>query len=290
MKIYSLVFILLMACIGCSALPKSKTRTIRITVIDKNSNMPVDSAQVNMQTTINDLDFRTAVKYTDKSGKCRISIEKNPALSGMIAACKKGLIGYFDGRFVDLDRSFAKIKTTTKELTLYLTSDPMNHSNYWKQKAPKYDIDTLIFMLKANKFPDRSNLPLLSWEDIPHLLTIGNSTILINHYPICLISSSSQQDTFLGVVVLWFIESIRISQQSKSYDPLEAFPSWEPVIFNKNPLDDVSITGAMGIAYNAYLTWWQKAQNMDRDEACKINPLGNTNLTWGQRFRMKSEE
>ena len=182
MKFYILLF-LLMVGIGSFAIPKSKTRTIRITVIDKKTNKPVDSAQLIMQTIINDLDVKITNNYTDRSGKCRISIDNNPAHHVKIGAFKKGLIGYFDGRFINLDRSFGDLTDTIKELTLFLTSDLMNHTNFWKMRAPRYDIDTLINLLRTNKYPDRSSLPLMSWEDIPRLLSIGNSIIAINHFP-----------------------------------------------------------------------------------------------------------
>jgi hypothetical protein len=269
--------------LASSAQQKAKHRTIRITVMDKKTGLPVDSAKVMMSMMVNARDVFSDVKYTGQNGRCSFQVDANPQASGRVGAFKKGFLGFIDDHYIDLDRSFANVNKTDKDIVLYLTSDSLNHINYWKKNTIRYNIDTLISLLKSNKYPDRSAFPLLLWEDIPGLLTIGNNRTMINKYPISIISSASAKDCYLGIVSLWFIESARITVLKKAFEPLQKFPSMLPVLYDKSrPALGQNSIETMEKAYQAYKAWWEKVKNMNQEQACKINPLENTDLAWGQ--------
>ena len=195
---------------------------------------------------------------------------------------KKGFIGYYDESYTLLDRSLSFLtEKTGNTINLYLTSDTLNQRNFWVSHSTKYNIDTLINLLKSNRYPLRSEFPLLRWEDIPELLAIGNSNSLINKYPISIVSSSSSEDCYLGIVSLWFIESIRISEVKSTMVPNEKFPSFTPSLHYTGNTSKELVSNSNEImqkAYQAYLTWWNKVKNIDKEQGCKINPLENTNL------------
>lgn len=282
-KMKQIFFFLMLIMLGmaCSAQQKVKHRVIRITVLDKNTGLPIDSAKVITSMMVDSRDVVVDVKYTNKYGRCSFSIDANPLASGRVGTFKKGFIGFFDGNYVDMDRSFAFVNKTDKNIVLYLTSDSMNHINYWKKITIRYDIDTLVNLLKSNTYPDRSAFPLLFWEDIPKLLTIGNDSTLINNFPISVISSSYMKECYLGIISLWFIESFRITELKKISSPWEKFPSQTLTLryISKPELTPNNIE-TMERAYQAYKSWWEKIKNMDKEQACKINPLENTGLEW----------
>jgi hypothetical protein len=281
MKQVFFFLMLMMLGVACPAQQKVKHRVIRITVIDKNTGLPVDSAKVIISMMVDARDVVSDVKYADQNGHCSFQVDANPLASGRAGAFKKGFIGYFDDNYIDLDRSFANVNKTDKNIVLYLTSDSLNHINYWKKITIRYDIDTLISLLKSNKYPDRSAFPLLFWEDIPKLLTSGNNRTMINKYPISLISSGSTKDCYLGIVSLWFIESTRITVLKKAFEPLEKFPSQSPGLLDKSkPGSRQNNIETMERAYQAYKIWWEKVKKMDKEQGCKINPLENTGLEW----------
>jgi hypothetical protein len=284
MKQLSVLMILAFFLGACSITRKSKPNVIQITVIDKENNSPIDSAQVVLVSVIDSRDVYKDIKYTGKYGLCRFSTDYNPLAQYQVRTEKNGYIGYFDGSYSLLDRAWAFIdENTGDDIVLYLTSDTMNHENYWASVTTRYEIKTLINLLKSNQYPLRSEFPLLWWEDIPELLAIGNNNILINKYPISVVSSSYQKDCYLGIIALWFIESIRISELKNTLNPNEKFPSLTPslhYIGAGNPDPASNSIEIMEKAYQAYVTWWDKVKYMDEEHACKINPMENTNMEW----------
>jgi len=267
---------------ACSAQKKLKSKVIQITVIDKKNDLPIDSAQVRFITIVESRDVFEDVKYTDAFGNCSFSIEPNPVAQYQVGTNKKGFISYFDDTYSGLVRSSAFINEQTNDhLLLYLTSDTLNHINYWAKRTIRYDINTLIKLLKSNNYPVRSGFPSLIWEDIPGLLTIGNDSTIVNNYPISVISSGYTKDCYLGIIAVWFIESIRITQLKKIFDPLEKFPSQSPSFrYISNPEELQNNIKTMDIAYQAYKIWWEKIKNLDKENACKVNPLESVNLEW----------
>jgi len=282
MKQLFLFLNLLVFTAACSTVHDVSNKKINITVFDKNTNLPVDSARVVLTKIVESRDIYTYTKYTDATGQCSFPLTLNSSVQYQVGCEKEGLLSYFDESYADLIRSFAFVNENTGDnLVLYLTSDSMNHINYWAKRSSRYDIDTLIHLLKSNSYPDRMGFPALVWEDIPGLLTIGNDNTLVNKYPENPLSSGYMKDCYLGVISLWFIESTRITVLNKIYDPMQKFPSMTPALrYKDNPEVPASSIETMETAFHAYKSWWEKIKNMDKEQGCKINPLENTNLEW----------
>lgn len=195
---------------------------------------------------------------------------------------KKGFTGYLDATYPDLDRAVSFINGKTgSNIDLWLTSDTLNHRNFWLLHAAKFDIDTLINLLESNRYTLRSEIPLLAWEDIPKLLAIGNNKSLINKYPISPVSSGYAKDCFTGIVALWFIESARITGEKRSPAPSDRFPSLTPTLWHKSdPEMESNTIEIMEQAYQAYFNWWNKVKKLDKDSGSKTDPFAGTDLEW----------
>jgi hypothetical protein len=282
MKHVTFLSFLLILSAACSVLQNAGPKEIVITVLDKKTNLPVDSALVTFTTIVEARDVFPEVKYTDVSGRCRFFITPNPAAQYQANTSKKGLLSYFDAENVNLVGSFAFVnEKTDKNLVLYLTSDSMNHINYWKKNTVRYEIDSLVCLLKSNAYPLRSEFPLMLWQDIPELLANGNNKSLVNKYPVPVYSSGYSQECYMGIVSLWFIESVRIAELKKTWDPLEKFPSQTPSLRYKDNPELIPDSGEiMEKVYQAYKNWWEKIKDTGKENGCKINPLEKTNLEW----------
>ncbi len=282
-----LIFTIIAAAIltaSCSLIEKSGTKSLKVTVINKATDSPVDSAKLMLVAIHDARDVSQEVKYTDKSGHCRFSISTDPLTQYQIHSEKKGFIGYYDASATVPDRSNTVIdpKSSTNVL-LYLTTDTMNQYNYWLSHSTRFAMDTLIQMLITNTYPLRSEFPLLSWDDIPILLAIGNNTTPINKYPENLISSFLHDDRYVGIIALWFIESIRITEMKHTMNPMEKFPSLHPsltLIVEGTPQTTPNTPEIMDKAFQAYSKWWDKVKSMEKQKACRLNPLEGSNLKW----------
>ena len=278
-----LVFLILVVLSGsCSVTRRSIPDVFKITVINKNNNSPIDSARVILTSVTESRNINEYVRYTDAHGQCSFSQDHNPLVQFQVRAMKKGYTSYFDSSYTDLDRAISFINEKTGNIiVLNLTSDTLNHENYWASHSIRFNIDTLINILKSNAYPLRSEFPELVWADIPQLLAIGNNKSLINKYPISVLSSSYTKECYLGIVSLWFIESSRITELKKTNNPSEKFPSKTPTLYQTgNPAMKSNSIEIMEKACQAYRNWWNQIKNMDKEQGCKINPLINSNLEW----------
>jgi hypothetical protein len=284
MKKFFALWVLVNIAVACSVCMKSRPVVYKVTVTDKKNNSFIDSAKVILTSVTDSRDINEYVKYTDSHGRCSFSLDVNSSAQYRVGSMKKGYVGYYDKSYPDLDRSYLFLtEKTGNTITLYLTSDTLNHRNYWVSHTTRYDIDTLVNLLKSNNYPLRSEFPLLLWEDIPELLAIGDSRILINKYPMNVASSSYQEDCYLGIVALWFIESIRISELRKTVNPFEKFPSLTPSLRytgSDKQEPTANRTEILEKAYRVYVKWWDKVKNLDKEDACNINPFKNTNMEW----------
>ncbi len=276
------ILLLAFATFACSTSRKSKPDVITVTVIDQNGGTPVDSARVILTSVVDARDVFECVQFTDKQGYCRFSRDYNPLAQYQVRTIKKGLVGYFDSSYPELDRSFSFLNEKTgNNITLYLTSDSLNHEHFRASHTRRFEADSLVSLLKSNTYPLRSEFPLLLWDDIPALLAYGNSRIEINKYPISVLSSSYTKKCYLGIICLWFIESDRIALQKKLSGPAGKFPSLTPQLQYKAEVSSVANSSEiMEFGWQAYTKWWNTVKGMGEEQGCKINPLEGTNLEW----------
>lgn len=277
--VFSLLITFLL--VSCSTEKNILSKKIQVTLIDENTNAYIEGGEVSLISIVGNADFYQDKKYTDGNGECSFMFDYNVANQYRIHALKEGLLTYLVNDSLGFSKSSTDIDAnTSEELTLYLTSDSMNHYNYWKELTPRYEMDELTSLLKTNNFAE--GLPWLTWEDIPALLAVGNDSTVITNFPHNPISSYLLDECYVGITILWLVESIRITERDNLVSPVEKYPSLNPILKFKNPPETVPENSIekMNTAFQAYQEWWGKVQNLEVSEACKVDPLENENLTW----------
>lgn len=138
-----------------------------------------------------------------------------------------------------------------------------------------------IEQLADNKY-DSKYLPEFTSKDIPALLLYRNEETIVEKYPRNPLSSYFKQQCKIGVLVLWTIESIRLSTSQNIKSNIDRFPSLNPILNIKNPQDGYELTpeDAHEEAAQAYFEWWQTYEDKPIDRIFNNSPLSDTNLSW----------
>jgi len=134
-------------------------------------------------------------------------------------------------------------------------------------------VNKYIKLLKSDSY-DYNDLPAFISSDIPELLKYADDGQIITKYPHNPISSLIGEDPRLGVLVLWTVESIRLSPNG----PIGRFPSSIPGFRNKTIQGPLDINIVHPLVSQAYKTWWNSS--IDFEQLKLINPLENTDYTW----------
>jgi hypothetical protein len=116
--------------------------------------------------------------------------------------------------------------------------------------------------------------PDLRWEDIPHLLDLGDSWETLMSYSLNPNSSQAPRADFKepteGLVALWLIDCVRTGGNLPSLMPL--------LVDDKGKSDRPGST--QECAYDAYRRWWKSVRKMPVEDARKVEPFGGTGLRW----------
>lgn len=144
------------------------------------------------------------------------------------------------------------------------------------------DVEKYIELLKSNQFVS-SKIPAFTSNDIPSLLKYRNDNQIVTTFPANTISSYAiaEPKYKLGVLVLWTVESIRISSGKNSMNG--NFPSQNPFIaLRNNPSEWVLDYNSQSydIISQAYFDWWENNKHKGFDQFKNIDPLINTNYIW----------
>ncbi len=121
-------------------------------------------------------------------------------------------------------------------------------------------------------------LPDLEPEDISYLLTFRNDKSILKKFPVNPISSFLLDSVTVGIIALWTVESIRISELSGDKSAFERFPSLNPMIKDTTG----AITNSFSLQEKAaglYQQWWGKP-GLDSDKKQQINPLEKSGIIW----------
>jgi len=257
---------------------KSVRKKYSITVIDMKNGLPVKGAEVTLTSITEARDVFTEIKLTNNIGKCGFNIHFLPNTEYGVFAAKKGYVGYLAMDPAKISRYDAAITHDSPgEIKLYLTSDSMHQVEFYRKTEVRYEIPDLIALLKSGNF--HGGIPLLYWNDIPQLLAFGNDSAMISSFPANPLSSSAM-DAPLGMVALWLIESIRISEGNQFILPWQKYPSLNPVVFSDVAPESEGRIVTMSQAFQAYAEWWNKVEGMKPKTACCINPFDNHHLKW----------
>jgi len=121
-------------------------------------------------------------------------------------------------------------------------------------------------------------LPLLDKNDIPTLIEYVQNKQIIAKHPTNPISSFICDSVSLGVIAMWTIESIRLTEINNNKSDIYRYPSLNPRLVDTT----YTITNKMELQYIAstcYGNWWNKSY---KSELSKLNdnPLKNTSIRW----------
>jgi hypothetical protein len=283
-KNFLFVFFLLLSFLATGNLFSQKQK-VTVIVFNSVTQKPVENAKVSVHCVKDATDVSTVEKNTNRNGKCDFLLEFGPSFQYNAGAQKKKFYPCYSTDPSSDRVSMKFITALNKNVTLYLAPDSLQLLEYYASLSPVFKIDSLIGILKTDKYPS-TLFPALQWEDIPKLLRIANEDGRISHFPRNPASSYDQNKCYLGIVALWMIESIRTCEGKTLIPPHERYPSLFPRLFNVvgDKVDYSSgskeSSGMMNKAYNAYLIWWRRTNALDRKEACKFNPLQNSGVSW----------
>lgn len=117
----------------------------------------------------------------------------------------------------------------------------------------------------------------LEWNDIPQLLELAASPVVLANCPANPLSSYLQSRCSQRAVALWFVESIRLLRVQ--YRP-QPYPSLNPVlrIRGTHIFQPIAVESSYEDIFIKYKHWW----NSDRpvEEKASLNPLKGSNLRW----------
>jgi hypothetical protein len=148
-------------------------------------------------------------------------------------------------------------------------------------KSGLSQVEAFIHTLKQDSYTG-FDLPDLDTDDIAELLKYVDEDSRVTKFPNYLISSYVPQnpDYTVGVIVLWTIESIRVSSFKES-DVL-LFPSQHPFVRSRS--SDIWFENHNDQVYEmvkeAYLSWWETHENLELAEFHHIDPLANADVLW----------
>lgn len=125
---------------------------------------------------------------------------------------------------------------------------------------------------------DEMFLPDLEPGDIDALLEYRNDKTILDKYPANPISSFIGDSITVGIIALWTIESIRITELTGDDSAFERFPSLNPMIRDtvNQHIGNFALQDSVS---KKYYEWWNNSA-LGQKERMKINPLDGTNLIW----------
>lgn len=136
--------------------------------------------------------------------------------------------------------------------------------------------DNFINQLESCTYEERY-LPELELNEISSLLKYRNDKTVLCKYPANPISSFYSKEVTLGMLALWTIESIRISELNNTNEAQARFPSLNPILRDRDNLMD-NQDELQDLAADIYQTWW--SSNKSEEEKINSNPLLETKIVW----------
>lgn len=270
---------LALAMMTYSCVSQNPKRTYMVTVVDFETNLPIDSARIDLVAIVDAIDVFKQEGYTNQRGISKFKTYYPDRSQITFKATKDGYqkigVDHPDGKNLG---SIYLENNNQKEITLYLTKKSFDEIF----DTPVYHVDLIVEQLKANRCSfSLFDLESLKWEDIPRLLEIANNTEIINKYPVHPFSSTLSSDCFVGIVALWYVEYLRVAEQDPNTKGLRRFPYQLPQLMYFGEINSVRNTKEqMLIAYTQYENWWNKVEKIPSQEASMIDPLKDSNLRW----------
>ena len=142
------------------------------------------------------------------------------------------------------------------------------------------EVQQFIQDLRDGKYSEMT-LPTFTPTQIPALMLYRDEEEMITAFPRNPISSFYQPEVRLGIVVLWTIESIRLSQVDGAQTVM-GFPSQNPALAKRGAttLELADVASSHKSAAKAYYDWWKANRNKQFKEYCQTDPLTQTPYRW----------
>ncbi|MBN2487087.1 MAG: DUF4943 family protein [Bacteroidales bacterium] len=121
-------------------------------------------------------------------------------------------------------------------------------------------------------------LPDFEPEHISSLLNYRNDKSIIEKYPTNLISSFLCDSVTVGIIALWTIESIRVSELNGDTSKYNRFPSLNPALVDTSRIIQNKIV-LQDSASIRYFNWWNK-NSQPEERKINTNPLEGSNIAW----------
>jgi hypothetical protein len=139
-------------------------------------------------------------------------------------------------------------------------------------KASRERVQKLFAAMREGRYDD-NGFPALSWQDVPALLEIAPSRVVVRRFPRNPLASQFQQECSEGMVALWLIEGIRKRGKYPSHNALCFRPG--PARGDYGQVSERNHDQAL----KAYQAWWKKVGHLPPDRAAVV-PLRGTGLSW----------
>ena len=158
-----------------------------------------------------------------------------------------------------------------------------------KRQSKIDDVDRFLEDLKNNNYK-ADYPPQLTWDDIPKLLEIANSNVIIDRFPRNILSRLYLKDCQTGIIALWLIDSIRKNEGKRARKAWYVSPM--PLLQDEgdratsrargggNEFIPANSDEKLAIAYAAVKSWWENGQNMSISKLKRVNPLQDSGLNW----------
>ena len=134
--------------------------------------------------------------------------------------------------------------------------------------------------------------PIYTWQDIPILLELAQSDIVLQGrtIPKLIISSYIQRECREGMIALWLIEGLRRQKAEQTVEiTVGKKHKSRPYHLPLNPMctqKEMKLDQCENSAeihqkvLQAYHTWWQQVKDLPSEKASHVYPLQETNIRW----------
>ena len=270
------LLILLSACLS------DPPTVAEIEVLDRETREILDSAEVTLlQSTPSGQTTTMATKWSENQEKTVFIFQALEGYSYSVSAERK----YFEAAIKEDGGSYANEAIIqlhdTNRIELMLDAIlPPDPERFTKMHA-EVPINHVVAAIAADEW-EWTFLPKMYWEDVPALLKVSGDTSYVHQYPRHPVSTYRPDSVRAGLVALWLVEAIR--KQTVKGDSLMvnlAPPSRAPVLGTSrgNP-KGYNSPEQIEAAVNAYREWWEAAQQQEKVEAAKQNPLVGKGISW----------
>ncbi|RMG71104.1 MAG: DUF4943 domain-containing protein [Bacteroidetes bacterium] len=255
---------------------------VRVTVVDRPSAQPIDSAGVVLFRIFQDQDTLVLdTQWTAATGTVTLTWQPETGFAYEAMAFRRHYreVLHPSGGYYE---HWAPVPPEdTSAVVLYLEPIPPPDPERYERMHAEVPLSEVLLTLKTDQWA-WTFLPRLGWDDIPGLLEAGRDTGHVAAYPRHPLSTYRPDSARVGLVALWLIEAIRRREAAGSEAGNLMPPSRAPVLGTRrgNP-SGYNTPAQVRQAQAAYQTWWDGLQSLeDPRSGARRNPLSGSGYSW----------